>query len=509
VSLPDVDSRPPRLAWSLYKRAALACLVVVVCAAVASTAVGLHILDTEICNFQCNSDPLPPDVQGALDGVDAGGPQTIILLGSDQRYVDKVNKSPTRSDTMILVRLDPSKGATAVMSIPRDLKVKIPGHGSDKINAAYALGGPALAVRTVKALLRQGSPTGQFPINHAVNIEFGGFRRAIDRLGCVYADVDRHYFNDNHPPAGGGGDYAVIDVKAGYQKLCGQDALDYVRYRHFDNDLVRAARQQDFLRQAKDQVGLGKLFGDRAQLLKIFGRYTQTDIRGKVAILRLLKLMLNSAKNPIQEVHFEADQAGDYLQITPDKLKRDVGMFLDAQAKGSTRGTAKKSSGDKARERSQRRKSKTQNVPAGLFEARQTGEDLGVQLGVKVPFPVYYPRFAALGSIYQTTDSRAYDIFDRGRNKYRAYRMVVKAPGLGQYYGVEGTNWKDPPLLDSPSETRSYDGRKYEFFSDSGRTRLIAWRSPRAAYWVSNTLLLSLTNKQLLGIARSLRRVGT
>ena len=117
-------------------------------------------------------------------------------------------------------------------------------------------------------------------------MNFGGFRRAVDRLGCVYTDVDRRYFNDNRPPFGGGGNYATIDVKAGYQKLCGQDALDFVRYRHFDNDLVRAARQQQFLADAKDQIGVGKLFSDRKALLRIFGRYTQTDISSGDAILR-------------------------------------------------------------------------------------------------------------------------------------------------------------------------------------------------------------------------------
>jgi LCP family protein required for cell wall assembly len=408
---------------------------------------------------------------------------------------------------MILVRLDPSKGATAVMSIPRDLKVRIPGHGTDKINAAYSLGGPALTLRTVRDLLKVASPDGSFPIHHAVNVNFGGFRRAVDRLDCVYVDVDRRYFNDN---SGFGPDYAVIDVKSGYQKLCGQDALDYVRYRHTDSDLVRAARQQDFLRQAKDQIGLGKLFSDRKQLLKIFGRYTQTDIRGTTAVLRLIKLMVQSAKNPIQEVQFQAQDAnGGYLEISASKLKSAVAQFLGAKATGRSRAKAKKTASDKRRERSQRKRSRNQRAPAGLLDAGRLAEDIGVQLGVKVPFPVYYPRFAALGTTYKQTDSRAYDLYDREHNKFRAYRMVVSAPGVGQYYGIQGTNWRDPPLLDSPSETRSYDGRKYDLFFDGSHLRLISWRTPRAVYWVSNTLLLSLSNKQMTGIARSLRRVGS
>ncbi len=431
MSLPDVDSRPPRVAWSVYKRAALAALVIVLCTAGGvSTAALLEIKD-DVDIFKQPGNQLSAEVKGLLDDVDPGEPQTLLLLGSDQRYIDKVQKNPTRSDTMILVRLDPSKGATAVMSIPRDLKVEIPGKGTDRVNAAYALGGPALTLRTVRSLLRKGSPDGRFPIHHTVNINFGGFRRAVDRLKCVYVDVDRKYFNDN---SGGGPDYAVIDVKSGYQKLCGQDALDYVRYRHFDNDLVRAARQQDFLRQAKDQIGLGKLFSDRKELLKIFGRYTQTDISGTTAVLRLIKLMVESAKNPIQEVQFQAqDGAGGYLEISENRLASAVGQFLDAKAKGRSRAKPKKTAQDKQRERTQRKRSKSQGVPAGLLDARKTAEDLGVQLGVKVPFPVYFARFAALGSTYRTTDSRAYDLYDREHNKYRAYRMVVSAPGVGQY----------------------------------------------------------------------------
>jgi len=507
VSLPDVDTRPPRVAWPLYKRAALAAVVIVLSTAGAvSTAALLEVKD-DVQKALPAENQLPAAVKDELDDVDPGEPQTLLLLGSDERYIDKINHSPTRSDTMILVRLDPSKGATAVMSIPRDLKVEIPGHGTDRINAAYSLGGPALTLKTVRALLRKGSADGSFAIHHTVNINFGGFRRAVDRLGCVFVDVDRRYFNDN---SGFGPDYAVIDVNAGYQKLCGSDALDYVRFRHTDSDLVRAARQQDFLRQAKDQVGLGKLFGDRKELLKIFGRYTQTDIRGTTAVLRLIKLMIESAKNPIQEVHFEAEDApGGYLEISDNKLRQAVGRFMDARGSASVRGTAKKTATDKRRERRQRKRSKEEGVPAGLFDARQTAEDIGVQLAVKLQFPVYYPRYAAVGSTYRQTDARAYDIFDKGKNKHRAYRMVVSAPGVGQYYGIQGTTWRDPPLLDSPSETRSYGGRKYELFFDGSHLRLVAWRTPRAVYWVSNTLLLSLSNKQMLGIARSLRRVGS
>ena len=505
-----VDDRPPRLAWGLYKRFAIGALVIALMATIASATAVLLEVDKAASIFDEFSTPIggldgAGDTEGVLEDVAAGRPQTILVLGSDRRYVDIANKTPTRSDTIILIRLDPSKGATSIMSIPRDLKVEIPGYGTDKINAAYSNGGPVLTVKTVRRLL--GGAGGSFPIHHVVNVNFGGFQRAVNRLGCVYADIDRRYFNDNNPPNGGGPDYATIDVPAGYQRMCGQDALDYVRYRHFDNDLVRAARQQDFLRQVKDQIGVSKLFSDRDELLKIFARYTQTDIRGTSAILRLLKLTYESSKNPIQEVRFPAEEAGDYLEVRAAPLARAVERFMNAKGSPGSRGKTKRSDADRSRARKQRRR-RARGVPKGLFDARRVAEDQAIALGVKLPFPVYYPKYAAIGSQYRVKDHRAYDIFDRGRSKYRAYRMVVESQGVGQYYGIQGMTWKAPPILDNPSEKRRINGRTYELFFDGDRLRIVAWRTERAVYWVHNTLLQSLTNTQMLGIAGSLTRVG-
>jgi LCP family protein required for cell wall assembly len=492
------DDRPPRLAWGMYKRFLLAALVVVLSSAATVATAALLELKDDVDIFNgggAGKLAVPP---GALDDVDAGGPQTILLLGSDQRYVDIKAKNPVRSDTIILLRLDPSKGATTVMSLPRDLKVRIPGHGTDKLNAAYAIGGPGLAVKTIRTLLKT------VPINHVVNVNFGGFRRAVDRLGCVYTDVDRRYFNDNRPPFGGGGDYATIDVKAGYQKLCGQDALDFVRYRHFDTDLVRAARQQQFLADAKDQIGVGKLFEDRKTLLRIFGRYTQTDITDRNAILRLLKLAFESAQNPVQEIRFPGDITGDYVTTTDAHLAAVTKRFMNAAppAKPKTPTPAKKTT--------KKKKGKTTSttvLPPGMQVAGQGAEDEAVQLAVKLPFSVYYPKAALAGTSMLPDHSRAYDIFDRGGHKYRAYRMVFKTPLLGQYYGVSGTSWEGPPLLDNPSERRRMGGRDYELFYDGSRLRLVSWRSGKAVYWISNTLLSSLGNQQMLALARSVGRI--
>jgi hypothetical protein len=86
--------------------------------------------------------------------------------------------------------------------------------------------------------------------------------------------------------------------------------------------------------------------------------------------------------------------------------------------------------------------------------------------------------------------------------------MVLKKGLVGEYYGVQGIVWKDAPILAHPSETRVIRGRKFQLFKDGNRIRLVALRTPRAVYWVSNTLLLSLSNTQMLAIAGSLTPLG-
>lgn len=478
----------------MLKRFALGALIIVVLTAGAtSTATLLEIKDD--LTIISKGEKIP-QIEGVLDDVDSGDPQTILILGSDRRFVDIKEKNPVRSDTILLVRLDPSKSATAVLSIPRDLIVDIPGVGRDKINAAYSYGGPRLTVTTVRELF-------DVPINHVVNVNFGGFRHAVNRLGCVYIDIDRRYFNDNSPPFGGGGNYATIDIEPGYQQLCGADALDYVRFRHLDTDFVRAARQQDFLRQAKDQFGLGELFGSRKQLLSIFARYTQTDIHSSTATLRLLKLAYESSGHAIREVHFRGDMAGDstisYVDITPENLAKTRAEFLNPTASKSPRHSARKRPAQRHK-RGALAPGMAPDWKAALLNVASARRRAG--------FPVYYAGHRLASGSYVKDQPRVYDIYDRAHRRHRAYRIVVDTNELGQYYGVQGTNWKTPPILAKPSETRTVDGRKLELFFDGSRLRLVALRTKRAVYWVSNTLSQTLTNRQMLDLAESLRRAS-
>ena len=282
-----------------------------------------------------------------------------------------------------------------------------------------------------------------------------------------------------------------------------------MRFRHADDDLVRSARQQDFLRQAKDQIGLGRLFGDRKELLRIFGRYTDTDLHSNSAILRLLKLAFESSGHPIREVRFRGDIGPEFVTISPTNLELTKQEFLHVRASNGSRQLgrgAPKPQSKKARRRSDRT---SPGLPPGVIDDKTGGEDHVAQAAARLSFPLYYPQARLARGSYTTDGSpRVYDIYDSHHRRYRAYRIVLNAGFDGQYYGVQGMTWKSPPILDDSSDTMRMAGRKYKLFYDGNRLRLVSWSTPRAVYWVSNTLSKTLTNPQMLAIARSLSRFG-
>jgi LCP family protein required for cell wall assembly len=184
------------------------------------------------------------DAQAALDG--GGWPltsaNTILVLGSDLRTkgtkeAGASTSGPSRSDVIFLIRI--GGGHSARLSIPRDTIVSIPGHGRAKINAAYAFGGPSLAIRTVRQYLG-------IPINHLVEVNFENFPPLVDALGgvdyiggCVVSRISGGFRNGGY----------TLRLKAGTTHLDGAQALALARTRHNDcrpgeTDLVRARRQQ-------------------------------------------------------------------------------------------------------------------------------------------------------------------------------------------------------------------------------------------------------------------------
>ncbi len=479
----------------LWKRMLLGCALVVFATASATAVSAFREVDKVVDALR---DTPSLELQNLAE-TDHGKPQTIMLLGSDRRPDDATDGGAgtgARSDTIILVRLDPEKG-TALMSLPRDLKVEIPGFGTDKINAAYELGGPNLTLKTVRQL------TG-LSVNHVINVDFQGFRKAVDAIGCIYLDIDRRYFNDS-------ADFAYINVQPGYQKLCGEAALEYARFRHEDSDLVRSARQQEVLREAKQQIGTGELYKDRDRLIKIFGKYTTSDVavKSRSEILRLLKLAVFSVDQPLREVHFEGqitegDEAAglpSYVTASNATVKRLTAQFLGVEDTEGPRGGA----GAK-----RRRPPGGGDPDGGLFKDPGSGKDLALRTIQKAKrkdaarLAIYYPTvFLEDASADQAT--RNYRIKTPGGKVERAYRMPIRLDITGDYYGIQGTTWKKPPILDGASEQRTQGGRTFELHYDGDRVRLVAWRTSRAVYWVSNTLRQTLTEEQMLAIARSTR----
>ncbi|NLT06053.1 MAG: LCP family protein [Solirubrobacterales bacterium] len=494
---PFDDSNRP----GIWKKLFLGAFLVIFAAASATAVAAFREIDKVVDALDQHEDLA---LGKELAETDPGEAQTILLLGSDRRPDDAVDGGAgtgARSDTIILVRLNPEENATALMSLPRDLRVEIPGHGVDKINAAYTLGGPRLTLRTVKEL------TG-LSINHVINVDFQGFQKAIDSLGCIYTDVDRRYYNDS-------AEYAFIDVPSGYQRMCGEKALQYARFRHEDSDLVRGIRQQDLLRDAKQQVGARELFDDRDELIEIFGRYTTSDrqLKDRAELLRLIKLGLFSVGQPIRHVKFEGDDvgitAGDEATNTPSyvtasdaTVKKLAQQFLGTEDTPGPRGSLRRKGAGKRKV-----EVKADADPGGLAKDDVYGLEQAVSaiergLGGR-KFPVYYPTVRVGDSQYVGT--RVYPIRTPEGKLRRSYRMVLQRPYVSEFYGIQGTRWKDPPILANPTETRKVGKREFELHWEGDRLRLVAWRTPRASYWVSNTLLQTLSEKQMMAIARSTR----
>lgn len=187
--------------------------------------------------------------QRKLDVALPGHAAIALIVGYDHR-AGVESGGGSRSDTIMLLRTDPVTKSISMLSFPRDLIVKVecPGKGSyrGKINSAYNWCGSQGTLQTVKDL------TG-LPINYLITVNFHAFKEIVNRVGGVWIDVDRRYYNDNRG-LGPGSSYATINLQPGYQRLTGGSALDFVRYRHTDSDFYRLARQQQFIRALKEQV---------------------------------------------------------------------------------------------------------------------------------------------------------------------------------------------------------------------------------------------------------------
>jgi LCP family protein required for cell wall assembly len=196
----------------------------------------------------------------------------VLLLGVDDRGD---TTAPPRSDTMILVSIDTSKKTVAMVSIPRDLLVTIPGHGEDKINAAYPYGseeqitGPGLAEATFEYNFK-------INVDYYAEVDFTGFQKIVNTLGGVTLDVATPIKDDEYP--GALSNYTRVVFQTGLQHMDGEEALKYARTRHDDNDFARGNRQQQVLQALRQQGTQLGLITKAPTLLSELGDTVRTDL---------------------------------------------------------------------------------------------------------------------------------------------------------------------------------------------------------------------------------------
>jgi polyisoprenyl-teichoic acid--peptidoglycan teichoic acid transferase len=502
----------------------LVAAVLVIGFAAATTAVAGLLQVRQITHFLDQSAPFK-STSSEVTVPDPGGSQTILLVGSDHRAGTPFRDVNT--DTMMLVRLDSASKTINLLSIPRDLKVHIPQGGAvvtDKLNAAYFYGGPGLLIKILQQQVFPG-----LKVNHVIDVGFGGFERMINAIGCVYADVDHRYYNNTAVT-----DYSSIDIQPGYQKLCGPDALSFVRFRHTDSDIVRNARQQDFIRWAKAQFSQSQIVSEEGTLLKIFGKNATTDhnLHTTDGIINLFELVAFSSIHSIKQIPFPAFElpcssgavtrtgaavggVPCYVSAKSSAEQNAFHQFMSVthvapagQASAPPKVGGKPGGGGFG------------NVP-GLSPDVRDGKAQAKALGA-LGIPIYFPRLVRSGSNYCASGTsacpleygsgpasypRAYLLHDRHGIAHYAYRMtLVMNPSLGQYYGVEGTTWQNPPILNSPSATMFVNGKQLLLYANGSKLSLVAWRTPQGVYWVSNTLTDDITNRQLVAIAASLMK---
>lgn len=617
------------------KRIAITLVVILAMVAGAAGAV-VFIAQQQIDDFVAPKNAAGRAAAKQLSVPIAGKPTNILVIGSDYRPGD--GEDNKRSDTMMLVRLDPGKKTISILSFPRDLYVSIPGHGQSKINDSYTYGGAALTIQTIKEM------TGQ-DINFSLEVDFQGFKSIVDQFDGIFIDVDRKYF------VAEGSGHSAIDVAPGYQRLQGRDALAFARHRISDSDFHRIARQQQVLASLKKQIAQSGIKNNIPSLLRILKKNVDAvGGGGKGVPLGVLKdyitLGLALDGKDVYQVEYDGvvGTAGEasIVQYEPDKMKAAVEAFVNpsAQAReetanqlvGTSAPEAEASAAKPAEEQpaaaaapepstvtvtvrngsgvggvagnmagqltsagyqvvggqtnadnqnyantkvqyrandgkaaaealaaridgASAEKSTSSNVfdskllvivgktgtsiegeaggdsadgggessgsatPGGDYEGNRVPEKAAAKVSTDAEYgrelfasniqranlknlPLLYPTVRAEGSTYD--DLVQYSVV-KGKSVYQNYRLVGETGTSGEYWGLQGTNWPDPPILEGATREVVRAGRTYKLYFNGTKLHMVAWRQGAGVYWVSNTILNKLSNETMLAIAQGVK----
>jgi LCP family protein required for cell wall assembly len=504
--LGGVSPEPPRRAWWMARRVLLAAVGIVLLTAGASYVVARNEVGKVVEALGQNKTvKLAPKV---LAPTSKGEPETLLLVGNDERRAPKDNPSGAvlpHSNEMLLVRIDPSKPTISMLSIPRELRVpftRLNGEVEEnRINSAYTFGyeesgdstsgGVKLMVETLKHVL--GIPV----INHVFVTNFSKFKRAVDEMGCTYMTVDKRYYHVNEP---GGEQYFEINLQPGYQRLCGKQALEFVANRHESTSLIRDARDQRFLLEVKAEYG-STLFESREKFERILGKAMETDLHGEEEVLQLLELLVESAGKPVRQVPFHVTLLPTVDTATPEQIAEAVHSFLHGTAAIPKHNLNQ--AVNAARPHPHHHSHAHSGGPPPIYLTPTSGEALAQARAdaPQLPFALEYPRGRVATAEAEPDTLRLYHIRDRRGHAHPIYVIAIDRGGLGEYYDVQGSNWTESPLLSSPSQTVQIGSRTYSLYYAGEQIRTIAWHEDGAAYWIQNTLTNSISPREMLAMA--------
>ncbi len=498
--LPPVPSRsePPQRPWWMALRVLLAALAIVLVTGGATYAIARNEV-SKVVEALDQSKPvrLAPKM---LAPTSKGAPETLLLIGNDERPAPKDNPGGAvlpHSNEMLLVRIDPSKPTISMLSIPRELQVSFTAPNGElvtnRVNSAYMYGyeegggtsgGVKLMLETIKSVFG-------LTVNHVFVTNFSKFKRAVDEMGCVYMTVDKRYYHVNEPE---GEQYFEINLQPGYQRLCGKQALEFVANRHESTSLIRDTRDQRFLLEVKAEYG-ATLFENREKFERILGKAMETDLHGEEQVLQLLELLVESAGKPVRQVPFHVNLQTSVDTATPEQISEAVQSFLNGTAPISTRKVngAINAARSHAHAHGRAALSLTQTSPEELVQARAAAPQL--------PFALEYPRVRNTSAEAEPDTLQLYTIHDQHGHPHAIYVIVIDRGGLGEYYDVQGSSWTDPPLLNDPSQTVQIGSRTYSLYYAGEQVRTIAWHEGNAEYWIANTLTNSIEPRAMLAMA--------
>jgi len=442
---------------------------------------------------------LDDDPTGETDVTVAEAPDAmnILLLGSDTRS-DTTEGS--RSDTVILIHVDPSNDYLSMLSFPRDLRVEVEDHGTRKLNYAYSVGGPALTIRTIQQ-------TTGVDIDHYLEVDFAAFGAMTHKLGGVYIEVDRRYYYQ-------GRDYAKIDLDPGYQLLDGYNALDYVRYRHDANaDFGRMERQQRYLNAVRQQAMGWDLALKLPGLVGTFFDYAATDLHTN-DFLRLATWVIKLDGSRIRQVALRGDMRMSsgvtFVFWKPEDMAAAVESLLTPPGVeyASSESTVSASSSTTTST------AFTPSIPQGAtpntIPNSTIWKTVAKTSSLPIEAPSYVPKEYRI-STRSDTYAYMYDIeVDGGRQP--AVVMLYRHTGTGragevkvqeEFINVTATKWLDAPAA-SPGVEVEYNGTVFTIVGTVGKVERIWWKRNGVLYWISNSLSRVASDAELLAMAQSM-----